>query len=192
MKKGKRKERARAEQERLRARSRTRREPTEEEISFRHLQQVNTAKWNRYMLIRYLDSGVFFVGLYWAVMLFALGGSPVALIAPAAELAVGACVLIEVNRVLTSDVEYLKVSHRALIVSLVLSGIEAIVTVAVGQDALFPFFSTPVAGVALIAILIALKAVIAWRIVLVRDRRDKKRYDLYLMALENAHTRKGR
>ena len=63
MKKGKRKERARAEQERLRARSRARREPTEEEISFRQMQQVNTAKWNRYMLIRYLDSGIFFVGL---------------------------------------------------------------------------------------------------------------------------------
>ena len=156
------------------------------------MQQINTAKWNRYMLIRYLDAGVFFLGLYWAVMLFATGGSPAALIAPVAEIAVGVCLIIEVNRVIISDYEYLKISHWAHIASIALSVVEAIVTVVVGKDVFFPFFSSSAIGLGLIAILIALKAIVVWRIVLVRDRRDEKRYDLYLMALEKAHARKGR
>ena len=189
MKKGKRKERIRAERRRLH--DRAGRGPTEEEISLRQMQQVNTAKWNRYMLIRYLDSGVFFVGLYWGVMLFATTDSLVALAAPASEIALGAIVLLEVNRVLTHDIEYLRASHVALIIGCFLSVLEIAITAVFGKETLFPFFSTPVVGIGLCAILLALKALIAWRIVLVRDRRDKKRYGLYLMALEHAGQRKG-
>ena len=69
--------------------------------------------------------------------------------------------------------------------------LEIAITAVFGKETLFPFFSTPVVGIGLCAILLALKALIAWRIVLVRDRRDKKRYGLYLMALEHAGQRKG-
>ena len=61
-----------------------------------------------------------------------------------------------------------------------------------GKDLLFPFFSSSAIGMGLLAVLIVLKAVIIWRIVLVRDRRDKKRYNLYLMQLDYAEDSKGR
>ena len=156
------------------------------------MQQVNTAKWNRYMLIRYLDSGIFFVGLYWGVMLFATTDSLVTLAAPASEIALGAIVLLEVNRVLTHDIEYLKVSHMTLLASSAVTAAELVATALVGKDLFFPFFSSATIGMGFCALIIVLKLVIAWRIVLVRDRRDKKRYGLYVQQLELSSDSKGR
>lgn len=166
--------------------------PSDDREAFKHKQMVTTAKWNRYMLIRYLDSGLFFIGLYWTVMLFATGSSLAALIAPIVDFATGLVVLLEVNRVLTHDIEYLKVSHRTLEVSVACSLAELALTAFMGKDLLFPFFSSSAIGMGLLAVLIVLKAVIIWRIVLVRDRRDKKRYNLYLMQLDYAEDSKGR
>lgn len=155
-----------------------------EEEEFRHVQMLTTAKWNRYMLIRYLDSALFFIGLYWAAMLFMTSTNLWALLAPLTEFACGLVVLIEVNRVLTHDIEYLKVSHATLAVSIAVTGLVLIATLFVGKDLFFPFFSTATVGIAFCAIVMALKAIIIWRIVLVRDRRDKKRYGLYVKQLE--------
>ena len=198
MKKQQRKERARAkaafkgsDKPRDTTRNNAGRTPEEEE-DFRALQSLTTAKWNRYMLIRYLDAGLFFIGLYWAVMLFMMGDNLLALVAPLVDFAAGLVVILEVNRVLTHDIEYLKVSHMTLAASIAVSAVVLAVTAIFGAGVFFPFFSSPAIGIGFAAFVIVLKALIIWRIVLVRDRRDKKRYGLYVMQQELSSNKKGR
>lgn len=167
-------------------------EETDDERSFRHKQALTTAKWNRYMLIRYLDAGLFFIGLYWAFMLFMTSTNLWALAAPLVDFVVGGVVLWEVNRVLTHDIEYLKISHYSLLASIAVSFAALIATALAGKDLFFPFLASSALGMGFIAVVIALKAVIVWRIVLVRDHRDKKRYNLYLQQLHFSSDSKGR
>lgn len=166
--------------------------PTDDEKAFRRKQMLTTAKWNRYMLIRYLDAGLFFIGLYWLVMLFGFTNQLWTLLAPLVDFATGAVVILEVNRVLTHDIEYLKVSHMTLLASSAVTAAELVATALVGKDLFFPFFSSATVGMGFCALIIVLKLVIAWRIVLVRDRRDKKRYGLYVQQLELSSDSKGR
>ena len=167
-------------------------EETDDERSFRHKQALTTAKWNRYMLIRYLDAGLFFIGLYWAFMLFMTSTNLWALAVPLVDFVVGGVVLWEVNRVLTHDIEYLKISHYSLLASIAVSFAALIATALVGKDLFFPVLASSALGMGSIAVVIALKAIIVWRIVLVRDHRDKKRYNLYLQQLHFSSDSKGR
>lgn len=167
-------------------------EETDDERSFRHKQALTTARWNRYMLIRYLDAGLFFIGLYWAFMLFMTSTNLWALVVPLVDFVVGGVVLWEVNRVLTHDIEYLKISHYSLLASIAVSFAALIATALAGKDLFFPFLASSALGMGFIVVVIALKAVIVWRIVLVRDHRDKKRYNLYLQQLHFSSDSKGR
>ncbi|WP_085830861.1 hypothetical protein [Collinsella vaginalis] len=163
-----------------RKRVRAQRGPGTEE--FKHEQSIKTAKWNRYLLIRYLAAGLFFVGLYWAFMLLVLSPGP-ALIAPALELVTALVVTVEVFTVISRDVEYLVWSHRVLVVSCAVSALAAVATVATGPELLFPFFSAAWVGAALCLALIVIKLIIIGCILRVRDRRDK-RYALYQQAIK--------
>lgn len=194
MKKKQRKERARAKaaSQALKKAAGLDYTPTDEEKAFQHKQMLTTAKWNRYMLIRYLDCVLFFIGLYWAFMLFMTGVHLWAVVAPLVDFIVGGIVLWEVNRVLTHDIEYLKVSHYSLVASMAVSAVVLVATGIFGNAYFFPFLASPTLGMGFTALLIVLKAVIVWRIVLVRDRRDKKRYNLYLQQLEFSSDSKGR
>lgn len=150
--------------------------------SFKREQTIKTAKWNRYMFLRYLDAGLFFVGLYGVAVSVALGVAAAALVA-VVELAVAATVLLEMFNVLSRESEYLALSHRLLAVSCVLSAGCAALTALAGPGLLFPFFASTPIGVAFCLILIAAKLLMIRQIVLVRDHRDK-RYKLYLQALK--------
>lgn len=148
---------------------------------FKREQSIKTAKWNRFMLIRYLDAGLFFVGLYWLFMLLAFQPSFAAVV-PLLEVVLALAVMVEVFTTLSREVEYLKWSHRALIASCAVSTVALVATLAVGEK-LFPFFSSKMVGAIFCAALIAVKLIIIYRIVLVRDRRDK-RYALYQKILK--------
>lgn len=149
---------------------------------FRREQAIKTAKWNRYMLIRYLDAGVFFAGLYWLYLLIALRPSAM-VVGPLLEIALSLVVMIEVFGTLSREIEDLVWSRRALVASCVASGIVLCATVAGGETLFFPFFSGKTVGVMFCITLIAVKLVIIHRIDLVRDRRDK-RYALYQKVLK--------
>lgn len=149
---------------------------------FKREQSVKTAKWNRFMLIRYLDAGLFFVGLYWLFMLLAFGASA-AVVVPVLEIALALAVMAEVFTTLSRETEYLIWSHRALVVSCVVSAGALVATIIGGEQLFFPFFSSKMVGVIFCAALIAVKLIIIHRIVLVRDRRDK-RFALYQKVLK--------
>lgn len=149
---------------------------------FKREQSVKTAKWNRFMLIRYLDAGLFFVGLYWLFMLLAFQPS-VAAVVPLLEIVLALAVMVEVFNTLSSEVEYLKWSHRALVASCAVSLVALVATLVMGEKLFFPFFSSKLVGAIFCIALIAVKLIIIYRIVLVRDRRDK-RYALYQKVLK--------
>lgn len=149
---------------------------------FKHEQSVKTAKWNRFMLIRYLDAGLFFVGLYWLVMLLAFRPGAAAVV-PLLEIVLALAVMVEVFSTLSHETEYLVWSHRALIVSCLVSAVALVATILAGETLFFPFFSSKMVGAIFCAALIAVKLVIIHRITLVRDRRDK-RYALYQKVLK--------
>lgn len=149
---------------------------------FKHEQSVKTAKWNRFMLIRYLDAGLFFAGLYWTLMLLAFKPS-IAAVVPVLEIALALVVMVEVLTTLSSQAEYLVWSHRLLVASSAVSAATLIATVFVGEQLFFPFLSSKMVGAMFCAALIAVKLIIIHRIVLVRDRRDK-RYALYQKVLK--------
>ena len=157
-----------------RARSDGHRAATPGTDAFRREQTVKSARWNRFMLIRYLDAGLFFVGLYWCVMALAFGFGWAAA-AAAVEALVAALVMVEVISTTSTEAEYIVWSHRLLIASAVL---KLAVTLALGPQVLFPFFAEATPGVVLCGALLAIKALIIHRIVLVRDRRDR-RYERY-------------
>ena len=149
---------------------------------FKREQSIKTAKWNRFMLIRYLDAGLFFIGLYWLFMLLAFQPSFAAVV-PLLEVVLALAVMVEVFTTLSREVEYLKWSHRALIASCAVSAAALVATLAVGEKLFFPFFSSKMVGAIFCAALIAVKLIIVYRIALVRDRRDK-RYALYQKILK--------
>lgn len=148
---------------------------------FKREQSVKTAKWNRFMLIRYLDAGLFFAGLYWMLMLLAFKPG-IAVVVPALEIALALVVMVEVLTTLSNQVEYLVWSHRLLVASCAVSAVTLIATVLVGEQLFFPFLSSKMVGAMFCVALIAVKLIIIHRIVLVRDRRDK-RYALYQKVL---------
>ena len=86
--------------------------------------------------------------------------------------------MVEVISTTSTEAEYIVWSHRLLIASAALSGIELAVTLALGPQVLFPFFAEATPGVVLCGALLAIKILIIHRIVLVRDRRDR-RYERY-------------
>lgn len=134
------------------------------------------------MMIRYLDAGLFFVGLYWTVMLAALAPSA-ALVFPVIETAIAALVMVEAFGVLSRDTEYLVWSHRALIFGALANSVALTVTLLFGCAPVFPFFASVPVACGLAAVLIAVKLILIRQIVLIRDRRDK-RYELYVRQLE--------
>lgn len=149
--------------------------------AFKRAQSIKTAKWNRYMLIRYLDAGLFFIGLYWAFMLMAIAPSA-AVIVPAIELVVALAVMVEVFTVLSRGTEYLVWSRRMLTASCAISAAAAVLTIAIGPQLLFPFFNASWVGAALCFALMIIKLIIIRCILRVRDRKDK-RYASYVQAL---------
>lgn len=149
--------------------------------AFKREQSVKTAKWNRFMLIRYLDAGLFFIGLYWALMLLAFQPG-IAMVVPVLEIVIALAVMVEVFTTLSSETEYLVWSHRVLVASCALSAVTLAATVLVGEQLFFPFLSSKMVGAMFCVALIAVKLIIQ-RIVLVRDRRDK-RYALYQKVLK--------
>lgn len=150
--------------------------------AFKREQSVKTAKWNRFMLIRYLDAGLFFIGLYWALMLLAFQPG-IAMVVPVLEIVIALAVMVEVFTTLSSETEYLVWSHRVLVTSCALSAVTLAATVLVGEQLFFPFLSSKMVGAMFCVALIAVKLIIIHRIVLVRDRRDK-RYALYQKVLK--------
>lgn len=150
--------------------------------AFKREQTVKTAKWNRYMLIRYLDAGLFFVGLYWLFMLQAFD-SGLAVVAPILEIVLSLVVMVEAFTIVSRETEYLAWSRRALIASCAVSAVVLIGTIVGGETLFFPFFSGKTVAIVFCAVLIAVKLIIIHRIALVRDRRDK-RYALYQNALK--------
>lgn len=150
--------------------------------AFKREQTVKTAKWNRFMLIRYLDAGLFFVGLYWLFMLLAFSPGLGAVV-PALEVVLSLAVMVEVFTTLSRETEYLVWSHRALVASCIVSACALVATIVGGGDLFFPFFSGKMVGAIFCIALIAVKLIIIRRIILVRDRRDK-RYALYQKVLE--------
>lgn len=148
---------------------------------FKREQSVKTAKWNRFMLIRYLDAGLFFAGLYWMLMFLAFKPG-IAVVVPVLEIALALVVMVEVLTTLSNQAEYLVWSHRLLIASYAVNAVTLIATVFVGEQLFFPFLSSKMVGAMFCAALIAVKLIIIHRIVLVRDRRDK-RYALYQKVL---------
>lgn len=150
--------------------------------SFRREQTVKTAKWNRFMFVRYLVAAAFFIGLYLACMVMAIAPGP-ALILPAIELVVALIVMMEMLSTITNEVEYLVWSRRLLTAACVADGVAFLITAICGPQVVFPIFNNATPGMVICLVLMAVKLLMIHRIILVRDRKDK-RYALYQKVLK--------
>lgn len=139
------------------------------------------AKNTRMLFIRYASSALFFVNLYWFSMLLLSDGGIMSAV-PAFNLVLFGAAAIESFWILYRDTEYLVITRWVTTISMLVDIALITVTLLMGKDLFFPFFSTGYVGVAALAIALALKLGVVCKVLRVRDRRDKA-YDRYVQLI---------
>ncbi len=150
------------------------------ELNERNL-KIRNAKNTRFMFVRYGASAMAFINLYWAALIV-FGGFTPAIAVPVAQMAGFVVVVLECVRILHKQSDFLKATFYIACASMIVDLIVVGVTLLLGKDVFFPFFSTGTVGVAFVLVCLAVKLVIVRKVLRVRDGHDKA-YDRYIELL---------
>ena len=144
--------------------------------------QLRNAKNTRFMFVRYASSALFFANLYWASLVVMAQGVTPAIAVPALNALGFLVAVLECFRILHKDTDFLEKTLYISGASVGLDLITVTVTLLLGENTFFPFFSSGLVGIAFVAACLAIKLVIVRKVLRVRDRRDKA-YDRYVELL---------
>lgn len=160
---------------------------TEEEWAKRdeaeRIYEVRSARNNRTMFIRYALSIEFFVSLYWFCIL-AYGFDGLGYLAPLGFMILSMAGLFECFSMLYKERSALPITYYGTIISALLSIAVIMVTLLGGESIFFPFFSSAYYGVGLCAILLAMQALVIWKVLRIRKYRDES-YEQYVDLVSN-------
>ncbi len=133
--------------------------------------RLRNAKNTRLTLVRYASSILFFVNLYWASVIV-ISGFTAAIAVPALNMTGFLVAVLECFQVLHKDTVRLERTPLIAGASVAVDLIVIAVSVLLGKDVFFPFFSSGMIGIALVCACAAAKLAIIRRAMRLRRHRD--------------------